>query len=466
MKLSKFKMIYTISVFIALAAFDNIVIGLFPPLFPYIAHSLKLPDAVLGIISGMNIFVTCISAIFWGYFAGKFDRKKLIIAGTIIWSLSVLFTALSNSFLELFIFQFLTGIGLGCISSIGYSILSDYIHHSRRGLVLSLWGMSQGLGGIIGALMASLLGGSANWRHPFLLVSFIGFLLIFFYIFVEVPSVGSSDPELTDLIKEGYQYNYNIEFNHIFEIVSKRNNILLFFQAFFLNMSTGVLIFLPLLYKTKIMNIGYDTNTALIASGFMYGIFQLGGLTSAFFGHLGDKLQEKTYKARPIITSFFVFITMPLYLAMFFVPMTGLKLSTSGNSLIVILNIISQIFTNPYITIIFILAFFASATQSANTPNWLALITETNLPEHRSTAFSVANFANGIGRSVGNFAFSGIVAFISLHSKASNSYIVAMSIFQVFLVPSALCYILMTRNITKDVRELKTILSERAKNAK
>ena len=233
MKLSKFKMIYTISVFIALAAFDNIVIGLFPPLFPSIARTLHLPETVLGVISGMNIFVTCISAIFWGYFAGKFNRKKLIIAGTIVWSFSVLLTALSNSFLELFIFQFLTGIGLGCISSIGYSILSDYIHHSRRGLVLSLWGMSQGLGGIIGALMASLLGGSGNWRYPFLIVSFIGFLLIFFYIFVEEPSVGSSDPEIKDLIKEGFEYNYNIEFNHIFEIVSKEIIFYCFFKLSF-----------------------------------------------------------------------------------------------------------------------------------------------------------------------------------------------------------------------------------------
>ena len=231
-------------------------------------------------------------------------------------------------------------------------------------------------------------------------------------------------------------------------------------------MSIGVLIFLPLLYRTKIMNLGYDKQTALIASGFMYGIFQLGGLTSAFFGHLGDKLQERTYKARPIITAFFVFMTMPLYLAMFLMPMKGLELSTSGNSLIVVLNIISQIFTNPFITIIFILAFFASATQSANTPNWLALITETNLPEHRSTAFGIANFANGIGRSIGNFAFSGIMAFISLHSKVSNSYIVTLALFQIFLVPSALCYILMSRTITKDITEIKATLCERAKTVK
>ena len=95
----------------------------------------------------------------------------------------------------------------------------------------------------------------------------------------------------------------------------------LFLQAFFMNIATGSLIWLPTLFIFKIQQQGYSTETAMIASGYLYAIFQLGGMTSVYFGHLGDKLQKKTYKGRALLTAVFVFLTMPLYILMFIIPM-------------------------------------------------------------------------------------------------------------------------------------------------
>ena len=283
MNTNKIKIIYTIFVFVALAAFDNIIIGLFPPLFSSIAKDLNVQVSALGLVSAVNILVTSISSIYWGYLAGKFNRKRLIIIGTIFWSVSVFLTSHSSTYVQLFIFQIFTGIGLGCIASIGFSVLTDYIPHKFRGMLLSLWGMSQGFGGIAGAIMASLIAPASNWRKPFEIVSIIGFLLIILYIFIKEPALGESEPEFQELIKEGYEYNYNIEFNQLYDIALKRSNILLFLQAFFMNITTGTLIWLPTLYISKIQHQGYSVKTAIIASGYLFAIFQLGGLTSAFF---------------------------------------------------------------------------------------------------------------------------------------------------------------------------------------
>lgn len=84
--------IYTIFVFIALAAFDNIILGLFPPLFSDIAKELHVNIAEMGNIPAVNILVTAISSIYWGYLSGKFKRKRLIIIGTLIWVVSVFLT--------------------------------------------------------------------------------------------------------------------------------------------------------------------------------------------------------------------------------------------------------------------------------------------------------------------------------------------------------------------------------------
>lgn len=456
-------MIYTIFVFVALAAFDNIIIGLFPPLFSSIANELNVNLSALGVVSAVNILVTSISSVYWGYLSGKFKRKGLIIIGTIIWSISVFLTSISRNYLELLIFQVFTGIGLGCIASIGFSVLTDYIPHKKRGMILSLWGMSQGFGGIAGSLMASLTTAYAGWRRPFRIVSIIGFLLIILYLFIKEPTLGEAEPELKELIKEGYEYNYNIEFNHLYELASKHSNILLFFQGFFMNVTTGSLIWLPTLYISKIQHIGYDNKTAIIASGFLFAIFQIGGLTSSYFGHLGDKAQRKNYKGRAILTSFFVFITMPFYILMFVMPMKNLLLPRNYNASLIFFSLLREIVLNPWIAAMFILSFFASAAQSANTPNWLALITDVNLPEHRGTSFSTANLANSLGRTLGNVGVGTLLAAISRYSGEPNNYIITLSIFQLFLIPSAFCYVKMAKSNEKDISEVKEILYKRSK---
>lgn len=454
--------IYTIFVFIALAAFDNIILGLFPPLFSDIAKELHVNIAEMGNIPAVNILVTAISSIYWGYLSGKFKRKRLIIIGTLIWVVSVFLTSICKTYFQLLLYQILTGIGLGCIASIGFSVLTDSIPYRMRGLVLSLWGMTQGLGGIAGSLMASLIATKTSWRVPFEIVGGIGFFLIVLYLFVKEPHRGGAEPELREIIQSGESYNYVIDARQIKDVLFKRSNLLLFIQALFMNITTGSLVWLPTFYIYKVIQQGYDMNTSIIVSGYLYAIFQIGGMTSVYFGHLGDRLQKKTYKGRAILTAAFVFLTMPLYIFMFIVPMNGLELPKDHNAVMIFIKLIEQIIVNPWIFFIFVLSFFASSAQSANTPNWLALITDVNLPEHRGTAFSIANLSNSLGRTIVNVGVGSILGIVSAFAKEPNSYIITLSLLQFFLVPAALCYLLMAKRNVADIWEVKSVLKKRA----
>ena len=462
LKPSNVKIKFTISVFIILAAFDHIIIGLFPPLFQYIAEDLGVGIGNLGIISGINILVTAISSVYWGYLSGKYKRKKLIMIGTLIWVISVFLTSVSQSYLQLLLFQMLTGVGLGCIASIGFSVLTDYIPYRKRGMILSLWGMAQGLGGIAGSLLASLTAANTSWRWPFEIVGFIGLMLMILYFFVEEPTRGQSDPELKGMMGKGQIYHYIIESKQIVSLLLKGSNVFLFLQAFFMNIATGSLIWLPTLFIFKVQQQGYSMETAMIAAGYLYAICQLGGMTSVYFGHLGDKLQKKTYKGRAIVTAIFVFLTLPLYVLMFIMPMENLSLPHDPNPILIFISLIQQMFMNPWMFLLFVLSFFASAAQSANTPNWLALITDVNLPEHRGTAFSVANLFNSVGRTVGNIGVGIVLGIISLHFTERVSFIITLIILQTFLIPSALCYLKMAKKNVVDIKHVKKTLKERS----
>ena len=461
----KISTILTLTILILSASLDNVVLGLFPPLFSSISEDLNINVSAMGVVSAVTIIFSAVSSIFWGYMADRGKRKHLIIIGTFIFTVSIFLTAFSRNYFQLILYQIFTGIGLGCVGSIGYSILTDFIPKKHLGALLSLWGLSQGFGGIAGAILAPIISTHSTWRRPFIIISVIDFIFIIFYFFIKEPEKGSAEPELQALHKEGISYNYSIELSHIPEITKKKSNKWLMLQGFFMQITIGTLIWLPTLYASKIRSEGINADTAAIAAGYFFGLLQMGGLSSTYFGYLGDRFQKKTYRGRALLTGSLILIAIPLYILMFLLPMDNLKLPSSNEPFLILVSLVKQFVTNPWILLMFLLAVCATAAQSANTPNWLALLTDINLPEHRATAFSIANLINGCGRAIGNILIGIVLAFISLSFDEPYNYIYTMILFQIFFIPAVYCYYKVSRNSGRDIRKVKSTLKLRAKKS-
>jgi len=455
-----------VSVFIVSGCLDTAVIGLFPPLFSSMAKELNVSVSSMGFVSAITILFIALSSIVWGYLADKGRRKRLIFFGTSIWTMSLLFTALSQNFIQLITFQIFTGIGLGCIGSIGFSVLSDYIPKKYLGTLMSLWGLSQGFGGILGSVTAPIISAHYGWRSPFIIIAVLGFFFVLFLFFIKEPQKGVAEPELKALESRGISYNYSIKLSHFKLIFDRKSNRWLMLQGFFMSITLGSLLWLPTLYGAKIMAEGIDEKTSLIVAGYFYALLQIGGFSTMYFGYLGDKLQKNTLKGRALLTGSLNLISIPLYVIMFSLPMNNLELFESGNPLSIMSSLINQFIFNPWILGMFLLSVLASAAQSANIPNWLALLTDVNLPEHRATTFSIANLLNGIGRSFGN-AFMGIVlGVVSSYYPSPYNYIITMAIFQLFMVPAAFGYFMVSKNSRTDIQNVRAILKERADKLK
>ncbi|WKB37154.1 hypothetical protein QS257_10945 [Terrilactibacillus sp. S3-3] len=148
---------------------------------------------------------------------------------------------------------------------------------------------------------------------------------------------------------------------------------------------------------------------------------------------------------------------------LFIFPMNHLSFPHTTNSIAIFFHLVGQIFTNPWIMALFIISFLASAAQSANTPNWLALITDVNLPEHRGAVFSIANFSNSLGRTVGNLGIGALLTMVSLMAHHPNDYVFTLIILQLSLIPSALCYVIMAKHNVTDISYVKETLDKRGK---
>lgn len=457
------KNIFTIFVFVLLASLDNAAIGMLPPLFSSIARDLGFHVSGLGMVSAVSIFVISLSAIFWAFLSAKTSRKLLIILGTVIWSISVYITSISHTFFHLLLSQFFTGIGLGCISAIGFSILSDSVSKKWRGTVMSLWAMSQGFGTIAGSLMASTIAPLFSWRKPFEVLSILGFIFIMLYFFIEEPPKGASEPELQELFEKGATYEHSIRLKDIHYVFSNKSNLLLMLETLLINISNGTLIWLPTLFIARLEHAGVPSATSIVAAGFIYAISQAGGIISIYLGYIGDKLQRKNLSGRALFTAALVFLSCPLYVIAINIPLINFIIPATTNPVSVILYLGGQLISNKSFIMLILVAILASAANSVNYPNWLAMLIDVNLPEHRAAMFSIANLVTGTGRALGNALIGWLLAYISGFLSEPVNYSASLSFSQIFVIPAAIFLILISRTCKKDIIEVRKMLSQRAK---
>lgn len=452
---------YTIVVFVVLASLDNAAGALVLSLIKVIAADLNTSEASLGIVTASVILVVAITAVAWGYWGDRSSRKRLLFWGTIIWVVGLAASGTSQSLLALTLWSLLMGVGLGSIASVGFSVISDFISPDRRGLAMSFWGLSQGLGGLIGLVLAGFLG-SENWRIPFFVVAAVGAVFALLYLTTYDAPRGRSEPALQHLFEEGGSYEHTIAKGDVAKLWQRQTNRWLILQGFTAQIAYGSLIWVPLLYQGKVQAEGYSIAVATTVGALFGAIFQLGALTSILAGHVGDRLQRRSLRARAILSAVGITGAIPFFLAFFFVPLTGLDLPVADGTMAIVGATFTSIVTNPFVAASFLLSIGALSFTSADSPNWFALISDVNLPEHRGTVFGLGNFVNGVGRSLGN-GMTGVAASILSRSFASPmNFAIGLALFQVFFVPTGYCYWRASKTCPDDILEVRELLAQRA----
>ena len=118
--------------------------------------------------------------------------------------------------------------------------------------------------------------------------------------------------------------------------------------------------------------------------------------------------------------------------------------------------------TNPWAATAFIAAILAIALTSADSPNWFALISDVNLPEHRGTVFGLGNLTNGVGRAIGNGLTGPTAAGLSSALPPPWNWATGLAVFQVFFLPTGYCYWRAAETAGTDIADVRATLADRA----
>ncbi|MEU4480901.1 MFS transporter [Micromonospora sp. NPDC023966] len=451
---------YSVVVFVVLASLDNVAIGLIPPLYGPISGALGVSQRLLGLVTAVSFLVSALAAVAWAYVGDRTDRKPLLMVGTLIWAAGTGGSALAQHYPTFLIAQLVAAVGLGAVGSVGFSVVTDLISPRRRGLVMSFWGLSQGVGTLAGTLTGGLLG-ATDWRRPFLVLTGVGLAATVAYLFTYDIRRGQSEPELAAALDAGGEYDYRISRADLPRILARRTNHWLVLQGLTAQAAFGSLVWLPVLFSQRAEAQGYSAATAVVVGSVFATLFQLGGVLSIVGGLAGDALQRRTPSGRALVAAVGILAAVPFYLVLFFVPIR-IDVPDGGSSGAVIRAVLASVFTEPTVGLSLLAAVLALALTSANSPNWFALIADVNPPEHRGTVYSLGNLVNGVGRAAGNGLVG--VAFQALRGAFPPplNYAVGLAAFQLFFIPTGVMYWLAARTSPRDIAQVHDLLHARA----
>ena len=454
--------VYTIVVFVVLASLDNAALAMIPSMVLPLSDAFGITAGAIGALTGATILVAAITAVGWGYAGDSRARKPLLFWGTVIWAGGSLLSATAPNFWWLAAWQMLVAVGLGSIASVGFSVISDFVGPKHRGLAMSFWGLSQGIGVLVGGLLASQLG-ATDYRIPLIVIGIAGFVFALLYLTTYEAPRGFREPALAELYASGGDYEYRIDRSQLPILFQRRTNVWLTIQGLTAQVAYGSLIWVPLLYQEKVIAQGYGAATGTRVGGLFAAIFTVGALFSILFGHLGDRLQRRSPRGRALLSAVGILGAVPLFLVFFWVPLRGLDVTEGAGTLTLAGEVLGSILTNPWAALSFLTAVAAIALTSADSPNWFALISDVNLPEHRGTIFGLGNFVNGIGRSTGTVLTAAAATAIERSVPPPFNWAIGLSVFQLFFLPTGWCYWKASKTAPGDIAQVEATLEERAR---
>jgi MFS family permease len=160
-----------------------------PPLLPLIKEDFQLTYTQIGLIATSFYLTYALMQIPSGVLADRINRKWIIVPGIICFSIGTFLTGFAGNFVQIMLFQALTGMGAGVYFAAGLSLITSYFQHAERGKVLGIHDSAAPAGSILGPTLAGLLAVTINWRAPFFACLIPGLVVAtLFWIFVRDPT--------------------------------------------------------------------------------------------------------------------------------------------------------------------------------------------------------------------------------------------------------------------------------------
>ena len=160
---------------------------------PLVQTEFHLTNTQVGYLTSAFLGFYMVAAPLAGPLADRYSRKTIIVLGAFFWSALTLLTAVTNNYWELLVRHTLVGIGEATFVTIAPTFVADLFPEEKRGRIFGIFYLAIPVGTAAGYLLGGKLGAAYNWRAPFYVAGFPGFLLAIAIWFLREPPRGQFD---------------------------------------------------------------------------------------------------------------------------------------------------------------------------------------------------------------------------------------------------------------------------------
>lgn len=132
---------------------DRLILGL---LAPSIGQDLGITDTQLGLLIGTSFAVVySIAGIPVAHYLDRANRKYILVAGVVLWSVATLASGFASNFATLAILRAGVALGESVLTPAAVSVIADLFPRERRVLPMSLYAMMSALMGVGGLIIGA-----------------------------------------------------------------------------------------------------------------------------------------------------------------------------------------------------------------------------------------------------------------------------------------------------------------------
>lgn len=175
-------------------------IDLYLPVLPKMVEKLSTTQSLVNLTLTFFYIFFGISTLLLGPLSDKYGRKKILLIGTTLYTLSSFFCMMAINVESLILFRIIQAIGSGAIVAVASAIIKDSFDGKKRETMFAIVQSMMMIAPIIAPLLGAFLLKFFSWRGLFGVLGFIGIVLIVFTcLFKETLITKSSESSFKSL---------------------------------------------------------------------------------------------------------------------------------------------------------------------------------------------------------------------------------------------------------------------------
>ncbi len=261
-----------------------------------------LTDTQVGLLGSAFIWIYAVVGVPFGRIADRWSRKKLLVAGVLIWTSLTAFAGLASSYMMLLLSRLGVGVGEAVCAPTGTSWLGDLFPPDKRARVLAIFMLGVPIGGALSYFISGPAAQAWGWRTAMVIASLPALVLVPALLTLKEPQRGASEnqpvPEAVAPAAE----------NPVMAVLSIPTLWWIIASGVFLNFNMYAIgTFMPALLSRV-------HKLSLATSGTATGVtYIVGGLCGSLIaGYFGDRIIRTRANGRLVIAAALSIVGAPL----------------------------------------------------------------------------------------------------------------------------------------------------------